>query len=106
MGDMYDLAVRPKELYPKAKIIISGIVRRRGVHCTRIGRINEAFDWVADRTGATYVDPNSWINDGDLGRDGVHLNRRGATELGAWRQRRGATTGNDDGAKTLKRQHR
>lgn len=96
MGDMYDLVVRTKELYPQAKIIISGIVRRRDFHWTRIGRLNKAFDWVADRTGATFVDPNSWIGDGDLGRDGVHLNRRGATGLGALFSRAAATERSND----------
>ncbi|PSN37250.1 hypothetical protein C0J52_17951 [Blattella germanica] len=43
--------------------------------------INEAFDWVADYV--KFVDPNSWISDGSLGRYGVHLNRRGVSELRA-----------------------
>ena len=30
-----------------------------------------------------FVDPNSWISDGSLGRYGVHLNRRGVSELRA-----------------------
>jgi hypothetical protein len=32
--------------------------------------------------GLTFVDPNSWIEDGDFGRDGVHLNERGKRHLG------------------------
>jgi len=34
------------------------------------------------QTGLTFVDPNSWIEDGDFGRDGVHLNDRGKGHLG------------------------
>ncbi|PSN42244.1 hypothetical protein C0J52_18504 [Blattella germanica] len=29
------------------------------------------------------MDSNTWISDGSLGRDGMHLNRRGVSELGA-----------------------
>ena len=41
-GDMYVLATAAKKTYPNAKLVISGIVRRRDVHLRRIGRINEA----------------------------------------------------------------
>jgi hypothetical protein len=32
--------------------------------------------------GVTFVDPNSWIEDWDFGRDGLHINRSGARKLG------------------------
>ena len=32
--------------------------------------------------GLTFVDPNSWIEDGDFARNGVHLNGRGKRRLG------------------------
>ena len=32
--------------------------------------------------GLTFVDPNSWIEEGDFGRDGLHLNVRGKRHLG------------------------
>jgi hypothetical protein len=31
--------------------------------------------------GLTFFDPNSWIEDGDFGRDGVHLNGKGKRHL-------------------------
>ena len=40
------------------------------------------LEWVARNLGATFVDPNSWIRDGDSGMDGLHLNRNGARQLG------------------------
>jgi len=43
----------------------------------RIGALNDRFDWVANALGFTLVDPNSWIEDGDFTRDGLHLNGRG-----------------------------
>jgi hypothetical protein len=48
----------------------------------RIGALNDRFDWVANALGLTFVDPNSWIEDGDFARDGLHLNGRGKRRLG------------------------
>jgi hypothetical protein len=44
--------------------------------------LNDRFDWVANALGLTFVDPNSWIEDGDFARDGLHLNGRGKRRLG------------------------
>jgi hypothetical protein len=58
------------------------VLRRRDVPWRRIGRLNDRLAWVANAEGLTFVDPNSWIGDGDFGRDGVHLNGRGKRHLG------------------------
>ena len=42
---------------------------------------NDRYDWVANALGLTIVDPNSWIDDGDVTRDGLHLNGRGKRRL-------------------------
>ena len=47
-----------------------------------IGVLNDRFDWVANALGPTFVDLNSWIEDGDFVRDGLHLNGRGKRRLG------------------------
>ena len=44
--------------------------------------MNDRQEWLARNLGATFVDPNSWIRDGDFGRDGLHLNRNGARQPG------------------------
>ena len=44
--------------------------------------INDRFDWEANALGFTFVNPNSWIEDGDFVRDGMHLNGRGKRRLG------------------------
>ena len=43
--------------------------------------LNDRLDWVANALGLTSVDPNSWIEDGDFARDGLHLNGRGKNDL-------------------------
>ena len=48
----------------------------------RIGALNDRLDWVANGLGLTFVDPNSWIEDGDFVRDGLHLNGRGKRRPG------------------------
>jgi hypothetical protein len=47
-----------------------------------VGAANDRFELVARNLGATFIDPNSWIRDEDFGRDGLHLNRNGARQLG------------------------
>ena len=42
---------------------------------------NDRYDWVANALGLTFIDPNSWIEDGDVTRDGLHLNGRGKRRL-------------------------
>ena len=44
--------------------------------------LNDRFDWVANALGLTFVLPNSWIEDGDFARNGLHLNVRGKGRLG------------------------
>ncbi|KAJ4432824.1 hypothetical protein ANN_21463 [Periplaneta americana] len=83
MADVYDLVMETKKKYPAAGIVISGIVRRRDVNWRKVGRVNKAFEWVAECLGARFVDPNSWIDDRCFGRDGIHLNRRGAADMGS-----------------------
>lgn len=95
MGNMYDLATTVKRKFPAANIVISGVIRRRDINWRKVGRVNESFQWVAERLGLLFVDPNSWIGDNDLGRDGVHLNRRGAATLASLFAR--VTASFDDG---------
>ena len=47
-----------------------------------VGAANDRLEWVARYLGATFVDPNVWIRNLDFGRDGLHLKRNGARQLG------------------------
>jgi len=47
-----------------------------------IGAANDRLEWVTNTLGVTYVDPNSWVDDWDFSRDGLHINRRGVRQLG------------------------
>jgi hypothetical protein len=48
----------------------------------QIGALNGRYDHRAKTLGVTFVDPNSWIENWDFGRDGLHINRSGARRLG------------------------
>ena len=82
MGEVYDLVNTAKTKFQGSRLIVSGVLRSRGVSWRRVGAANDRLEWVAGTLGATFVDPNSWIRDGDFGRDGLHLNRNGASQLG------------------------
>jgi hypothetical protein len=83
MGEAYDLVTNVKKKLPNCKLVLSGVLRRRDVSWKRIGALNYRLDWVANAVGLTFVDPNSWIEEGDFSRDGVHLTSRGKGHLGS-----------------------
>jgi lysophospholipase L1-like esterase len=81
MGDVYELVSAAKKL-PNCRLVLSGVLRHRDVSWRRFGALNHRFDWIAHALGLTFVDPNSWVEDGDLAGDGLHLNGRGKSRLG------------------------
>jgi hypothetical protein len=83
MGEIHELVTNVKKKLPNCKLVLSGVLRRRDVSWKRIGALNNKLDWVANAVGLTFVDPNSWIEEGDFSGDGVHLNSRGKRHLGS-----------------------
>ena len=71
-----------KAKFPDSRPVLSGILRSKGVKWRRVGAANDRLEWVSRNLGATFVDPNSLIRDRNFGRDGLHLNRNGARQLG------------------------
>jgi lysophospholipase L1-like esterase len=82
MGEIYTLATTAKAKFPSGRLVLSGVLRRSDVSWRRIGALNDRLDWVAGALGITFVDPNSWIEDNDFARDGMHLNGGGKRRLG------------------------
>ena len=66
MGEVYALVATAKRKFPNCRLVLSGVSRRRDVSWRSIGALNDGFDWVANALGLTFVDPNSWIEDGIL----------------------------------------
>jgi len=82
MGEVYALVSMAKKKLPNCRLVLSGVLRCRDVSWRRIGALNNKFDWVANALGLNFSYLNSWIQEGDFARDGLHLNGRGKRRLG------------------------
>jgi len=82
MGEVYALVCMAKKKLPNCRLALSGVLRRRDVSWRHVGALNDRFNWVANALGLSFIDPNSWIEDGNFARDGLHLNGRGKRRLG------------------------
>jgi len=82
MGEVYALVSTAKKKLLNCRLVLSVVLRHRNVSWQRIGVLNDRFDWVANALGLKFIDLNSWIEDGDLARDGLHLNGRGKRRFG------------------------
>ena len=59
MGEKYDLVNMAKTKFPSSRLVLSGMLRCRGVNWRRVGAMNDRLEWAARNLGATFVDPNS-----------------------------------------------
>jgi lysophospholipase L1-like esterase len=82
MGDVYGLVNTANTKFSTSRVVFSGVLRRVDVSWRRVGAVDDRLEWVANTLGVTFVDPNSWMDDWDFSRDGLHLNRRGTRHLG------------------------
>jgi len=82
MGDACDLVNTAKTKFSASRVVLSGMLQREDVSWRRIGAVNNRLEWVAKTLGVIFVDPNSWVDDWNFSRDGLHINRRGARHLG------------------------
>ena len=82
MGEVYYLVNTAKAKFPGSRLVLSGVLRSKGAKWRRVGAANDRLEWVARNLGAKFEDPNGWIRDVDFGRNGLHLNRNGARQLG------------------------
>jgi len=82
MGEVYALVSTEKKWLPYCRRFLSVVLRLRDMTWRRTGALNYRLDWVANDLGLIFFDPNSWIEDGDFARDGLHLNEIGKRRLG------------------------
>jgi hypothetical protein len=59
----------------------NGVPQQTDVSWRHTGALNDRYDWIVRTLGVTFVDPNSWLEDCDFARDGLHINHRGARRL-------------------------
>lgn len=82
MNDTNKLITTTRKTFPEAKICVSGILYRRDVDDRYIHAVNSCLDWACKENNVLFVDGNLWLNDSDLGYDGLHLNRKGTIKFG------------------------
>jgi hypothetical protein len=82
VGEVDALVATAKKKLPNCRLVLSGVLQCRDVAWRRIGALNDRYDWVANTLRITFVGPNSWIEDWDFARDGLHLNGKGKRRLG------------------------
>jgi lysophospholipase L1-like esterase len=81
IGDVHALVTKTKTKLSHSRLVLSGILRRRDMSWWRISALNNRYDWIAKTLEVTFVDPNSWVENWDFGRDGLHINRSGVRRL-------------------------
>lgn len=83
MEDMRSLVKKVKTINKNIKIRVSGIIKRRDQDIRYIEAVNDCLDYLCKLENVIFVDSNLWIENSDLGRDGLHLNKRGVNKLGS-----------------------
>lgn len=81
MGRMYNLILLAKTLFPKANIVINSIVKRRDISLKLVKITNRNIKWICRELKVVFFELNKYIDTRCLGRDGLHLNRRGSYYL-------------------------
>ena len=67
-----------KTKFPNSRIVISGLLFRRDLDFSSLCCINDFISNLCHLFNFTFVDPCSWLSPVCLGRDGLHLNRKGS----------------------------
>lgn len=67
-----------RKKFSNATLVVSGIIHRRDIPCSRISAINTAIESVCKSKSCKFVNANTVLCDYDLARDGLHLNRKGS----------------------------
>ena len=80
--EVYALVATTKRGLPNRRIVQSEVLRRRDTARRLIGALNDRYNRVAIGFELTFVDPNTWIEDGDFSRNGLQLNGKGNRRLG------------------------
>lgn len=81
IGDLWSLVELSKDKFPNAKIIVNGVLRRRGVSLALIKKLNAGIEWMTEALRVSYADPNPFVRHADFARDGIHLNESGTVVL-------------------------
>jgi hypothetical protein len=78
MGEVYDLIRTTKRSFPKSGIIVNSIVYRKDVNADFIKMVNKNIRWACNALRVIFCDLSKWLDHLCIGKDGIHLNRKGS----------------------------
>lgn len=81
LGDHWNLVDETKNTFPNAKIIVLGILFRRGIARQTVINFNKSLSWMCDCLDVTFIDASAYLNHSHYTNDGVHLTFRGRSIL-------------------------
>lgn len=81
LKDFNELFTNLKNCFASTKIVISGILSRRDICFESLCCLNSFISSLCQTYGFSFIDPNSWLSPSCLGKDGLHLNRKGSATL-------------------------
>jgi hypothetical protein len=61
VGKVYYLVNTAKAKFLSSRLVLSGLLRSKGVKWQRVGATNDRLERVAGNVGTTFVDPNIWM---------------------------------------------
>lgn len=61
-GDMWHLVRKVNEKLPNAKVIVSGILRRRDVKNLKTDQMNRDLQWMCEKSGVSFLDVNPFLS--------------------------------------------
>lgn len=82
IGDLWNPLSELKNKFPKAKITVSGIMKRKDVRYKHIAAFNRNYEWLTQCFDFNFIDPNTSIHYSHLARDRLHLNNYGVRAFG------------------------
>lgn len=77
IGDHWYLVEQAKSVFPNSKIVISGILFRRGLRRKTVKYVNHSLNWLSQCLEVTFVDLSPALPSHLYKRDGIHLNAQG-----------------------------
>lgn len=77
IGDSWFLVEQAKSVFPNSKIVISGILFRRGLRRKLVKYVNDGLNWLCQCLDVIFVDLSAALPTNLYKRDGIHLNQQG-----------------------------
>lgn len=82
LGDHWELLDATKDQFPNSKIVVSGVLYRKGLAYRTVKDYNKSLQWLCDCQQVAFANGTTAIRNQHYRGDRIHLNELGARELG------------------------